>query len=97
TRQEAEANLNGIAQSLVRDFPTENAGLRLRLTPPGLLGDMLRGAVEAFLLGIMVLAGLVLLAACANLASLLAARTTDRHFELAIRLSIGAGRGRLLR
>ena len=97
TRQQAEANANGIAQSLIREFPTENAGLKFRLTRPGFVGDMLRGAVEAFLAGVMALAGLVLLAACANLASLLAARATDRHFELAIRLSIGAGRGRILR
>jgi macrolide transport system ATP-binding/permease protein len=97
TPQQAAANLNSIAQTLVHDFPAENAGLQFGLARPGLVGDMLRGTVQAFLAGIMMLAGLVLLAACANLASLLAARTTDRHFEIAIRLSIGAGRGRILR
>jgi predicted permease len=97
TPQQATANLNSIAQTLVHDFPAENAGLKLHLARPGLVGDMLRGIVQGFLVGVMVLAGLVLLAACANLASLLAARTTDRHFEIAIRLSIGASRGRILR
>ena len=97
TPQQATANLNSIAQTLIRDFPGPNAGLKLHLARPGLVGDMLRGTVQAFLVGLMLLAGLVLLAACANLASLLAARTTDRHFEIAIRLSIGAGRARILR
>ncbi|HXB73054.1 MAG TPA: ABC transporter permease [Candidatus Acidoferrales bacterium] len=97
TPQQATANLNSIAQTLSHDFPAENAGLKFGLARPGLVGDMLRGTVQAFLAGIMMLAGLVLLAACANLASLLAARTMDRHFEIAIRLSIGAGRGRILR
>jgi predicted permease len=94
---EAAGDLNGIARPLAAAFPAEDSGMRLRLVQPGMFGDTMRGATEAFLGGIMLLAGLVLLAACANLASLLAARATDRHFELAIRLSIGASRERVLR
>jgi predicted permease len=97
TAAQARQNLNTIAASLAREFPEEDAGLTIRLTKPGLAGDDLRVATEAFLGGVMVLAGLVLLAACVNLASLLAARASDRHFELAIRLSIGAARTRIMR
>jgi predicted permease len=97
TPYQAEADLNAIAASLAREYPSVNEGLRIRLSRPGLVGDVLRGPVRAFMLGVLALAGLVLLAACANLANLLAARAADRHRELAIRQSIGAGRGRILR
>jgi predicted permease len=97
TPRQAEANLQTLAVNLGREFPATDSRLKESLASPGLIGDTLRGPAEAFLLGVMALAALVLLAACANLASLLTARTNDRFFELAIRLSIGAGRGRLLR
>ncbi|MGE5245407.1 MAG: ADOP family duplicated permease [Betaproteobacteria bacterium] len=97
TRAQGESNLNAIAADLARAYPEANDGLRVKLARPGLLGDAFGGPVRAFTVGLLLLAGLVLLAACANLASTLAARGADRRRELAIRLSIGAGRGRIVR
>lgn len=97
TPAKAEANLNAIAADLAREYPADDAGLFVRVTRPGWLGDQLGAPVSAFTRGLMALAMLVLFATCANLASLLAARATDRGRELAIRLSIGAGRARIAR
>ena len=55
------------------------------------------GRVRAFLAGLMLLAGLILLAACANLGSLFAARAADRSREVALRLALGSSRRRILR
>ena len=67
------------------------------LTRPSLYGDYLGQPVRAFMTGLMLLAGLILLAACANLGSLFAARAADRSRELALRLALGPSRGRILR
>ena len=67
------------------------------LARPSLYGDYLGRPVRAFMTGLMLLAGLILLAACANLGSLFAARAADRSREVALRLALGASRRRLLR
>ena len=95
--EQATANLNTIAADLARQNPSINDGLRFRLTRPGLIGDAIGGPARAFSFGVLLLAALVLLTACANLASLLAARAADRQREIAIRLSIGATRARVVR
>ena len=94
---QAQADLAAITASLARQFPTTDDGLNVTLDQPGLFGGSLRTPVKAFSLGLLLLAGLVLVMACVNLAVLLAARGADRRRELAIRLSIGAGRSRIVR
>ena len=96
TPQQAAENLSAIATQLAREHPKTDTGVPLRLIRPGLGaddGDVIRG----FLYGVAGLALLVLLAACANLASLFAARTADRSRELAVRVALGASRWRLVR
>jgi predicted permease len=95
--QQATENLNAIASQLKKQYPSADDGLQARLVKPGLMGDMLSGPIHAFLFGIMSLALLVLVAACANLGSIFAARAADRSRELAIRLAVGSTRRRILR
>lgn len=97
SRRQALANLNTIAAELAHEHPQNNEGLQFRLAKPGLAGDYFGGPAKAFSLGVLGLAALVLLAACTNLASLLTARAADRQREIAIRLSIGASRTRVVR
>jgi predicted permease len=97
TLQQATDDLNGVARELAKQYPTTDEGLGARLVKPGLMGDVLGGPAQSFIAGIMALAMLVLLAACANLASLFAARTADRGRELAIRMAVGSSRWHVLR
>ena len=97
TLPQVRAELNAIAARVRRQYPTEEEGLGFKLARPGLVGDTIGGPARAFLAGVLVLAGIVLLAACANLGSLFAARTADRTREIAIRLAIGSSRWRILR
>jgi predicted permease len=97
TPAQAGADLNTIAAELSRQFPVENDRLHFKLSKPGLIGDFVGAPARAFTLGVLLLAALVLLAACTNLASMLTARATDRQREFAIRLAIGADRGRVVR
>jgi predicted permease len=97
TPQQATADIATIAAQLANEYPKQNKGMALKLAKPGFLGDALGGPVHAFLFGVMCLAALVLLAACANLGGLFSARTADRSKELGIRIAVGSSRGRILR
>jgi predicted permease len=96
TPGQAAEDLSAIAAQLAKEYPKTDTGVPLRLVRPGLhadTGDVIRG----FLYGVTGLALLVLVAACANLASLFAARAADRNRELALRVALGASRWRLVR
>ncbi|PYU39524.1 MAG: ABC transporter substrate-binding protein [Acidobacteria bacterium] len=97
TPRQAIADLNSIGSYLEKTYPKDDAQMSFTLAREGLPGDVFGGALEAFLTGLMLLAGLILLAACANLGSLFAARAADRSREVALRLALGAGRIRILR
>jgi predicted permease len=97
TPAQAIADLNSVGSYLEKTYPKDDGKMIFTLAPPGLLGDVLGRPVRGFLAGMMLLAGLILLAACANLGSLFAARAADRSREVALRLALGAGRARILR
>lgn len=92
TPQQASEDLNSICRQLSEQYPNVDFGLDARLVKPGLMGDMWGDSTRDFLVAVMALALLVLLAACANLGSIFAARAADRSRELAIRLAIGSSR-----
>jgi predicted permease len=97
TPAQAVADLNSVGSYLEKTYPKDDGQMTFSLERPGLSGSWLGGPMKAFLTGLMLLAGLILLAACANLGSLFAARAADRSREVALRLALGAGRLRILR
>jgi len=97
TPAQAVADLNSIGSYLEKTYPRDDDQRTFTLARPGLYGDYLGKPMRAFMTGLMLLAGLILLAACANLGSLFAARAADRSREVALRLALGASRTRVLR
>ncbi len=97
TTAQATADLSGIGSYFEKTYPKEDGKMRFTVARPGLYGDFLGGPVTAFMTGLMTLAGLILLAACANLGSLFASRAADRSREVALRLALGSTRTRILR
>ena len=94
--EQATSDLNRVASELAREYPASDKDESARLARPGLEGDNSE-TIRKFLFGVMSLAILVLLASCANLASLFAARAADRSRELALRVALGSSRRRLVR
>jgi predicted permease len=97
TEQQALGDLNSIGSYLEKTYPKTDANMKFLLAHPFLFGDFAAPGTRAFLTSLMLLAGLILLAACANLGSLFAARAADRSRELALRMALGASRSRVLR
>jgi predicted permease len=97
SQAQAVADLNSVGSHLEKTYPKDDGKVNFLLARPSLYGDYLGRPLKAFFGGLMLLAGLILLAACANLGSLFAARAADRAREVALRLALGSTRRRILR
>jgi len=96
TIAQADAEVRSIGETLTHDFPTDNAGRGLRLEPASIFPGRIQ-IIGGFIGVLMAIVVLVLLIACVNLVGMLLARGAARRREIAVRMAIGAGRGRLVR
>jgi putative ABC transport system permease protein len=92
----AAAEADAIAAALGREHPEADAGKGLRVLPASpVAGEA--GPIAAFLVLLTGIVSIVLVVACVNVAGVLLARAAARRHEIAVRVAIGAGRGRLVR
>ncbi|HEY7286680.1 MAG TPA: ABC transporter permease [Vicinamibacterales bacterium] len=95
TIAQAQAELQVVAGQLMTAYPATNKDRKVAVLPRVHIHPDADRMLLPIALGLMVVVGLVLLVACANVASMLLARASGRQKEVGIRLAIGASRGRL--
>ncbi len=95
TPAQAAADMNAVGAWLEKTYPKNVGHGEYHLGRQGLTA--FASPAGAFVAGLMLLSGLILLAACANLGNLFAARASDRSREVALRLALGSGRTRIMR
>jgi predicted permease len=91
--EHARSELNQIGADLEREYPQTNKDWRPFIQP----FDQANGPIATVFLSMMGAVAFVLIIACANVANLLLARSVNRVREIAIRVSLGAGRWRIVR
>ena len=92
-----QASLKVLASQMAREYADVDEGFRMDIAPAGLLGATLRGPFIGIGTALLLVSGLTLLVACANLSGLVLAHASARQKEIAIRYAIGAGRAAILR
>lgn len=97
TLEQANAAVSAVMARLAEAHPGSNEGRGARVATLGPVPGGGRAIIQGFLGALMGLVALILLVAAANVAGMLLARAASREKEIAIRLAIGSGRGRLVR